>query len=103
MVEIITTDKIQVAEKGNAHCQECHKKILKGEPRLQRYVTTKFGYNPRYVCYRCAKNVLELEMENLNIGLKFNSKNKKKLADTIKKCSKTLIVNTLLETSEKSK
>jgi superfamily II helicase len=97
MSELLITDKVQVAEKGNAKCNKCRKKILEGEPRLQVYHTTRYGYQPTYICYRCSKMRLAEEEEALKIAMKLNKTQKKNLIDAFKKCSKVLIANTLME------
>ena len=97
MVEIALTDKVQIAEKGNAHCQMCSKLIQKGEPRLQRFRHTQYGFHPDYICYKCANKELENEEGELKDNLILNTILKKNLADTKKKCSKVLIANTLME------
>ena len=100
MTEILITDKVQIAEKGNAKCNRCRKKILAGEPRLQRHHTTRYGYQPTYICYRCAKMTLSDEENSLKLELKCNKVRKRDLIHIIKKCSKVLIANTLMETSQ---
>jgi len=100
MTELLLTDKVEVAEKGNAHCKKCNKRIQKGEPRLQRFHTTRYGYQPTYICYRCAEETLKEEEHELNNALKLNKYHKNHLIDIMKKCSKILIANTLLETSQ---
>jgi hypothetical protein len=103
MTELLLTDKVEVAEKGNAHCKKCNKIIQNGEPRLQRYHTTRYGYQPTYICYRCAKIILEEERNTLKSGLVDNKMRMRALRNTIKKCSKTLIANTLMEGSQENK
>jgi hypothetical protein len=101
MSELLLTDEVQIAEKGNAKCRNCHKNILKGEPRLQRIHTTMYGTQPTYICYRCAKIALEGEEADLKLALKVNKVKKRDLIHTIKKCSKVLIANTLMENQGK--
>ena len=103
MTELLLTDKVEVAEKSNAHCKKCNKIIQKGEPRLQRYHTTRYGYQPTYICYRCAKIALEGEEADLKLALKVNKVKKRDLAYIKKKCSKVLIANTLMEESNNLK
>ena len=103
MTEILITDKVEVAEKGNAHCKKCARIIQNGEPRLKRMHTTRYGYQPTYICYRCAWKTLQEEEQDLRLSLKANKVQFKNLAQIKKKCSKVLIANTLMEDSQNSK
>ena len=103
MTELLLTDKVEVAEKGNAHCKTCSKIIQKGEPRLKRMHMTKYGIQPTYICWRCAWITLEQEGDDLRLHLKVNKVQFKNLAETKMKCSKVLIANTLIENTGDNK
>ena len=96
-METLTTDEVLVADKSNSHCGGCGKKIEKGEPRLKRMRTTKYGYQASYICYRCSDRILNEEKKQLEERISQNKMLKKTLVKKMKECSKVLITNTLME------
>ena len=101
-MEILVTDSIIVAERSAARCMRCGKKTVKGEPILRRGMTTKYGYQMRSVCFRCANKALNQEEEEMKKSLKENKNLKKDLKNKMRDCAKVILANSIAKDATKT-
>jgi hypothetical protein len=96
-------DEARVAEHNRFRCSRCRKRIKKGLPVLRKAETTKFGYQNRSFCHRCAEREIANSKDAIKILAETMDKTEKEFIKAKAGCTKALVLEALEYEEERKK